>query len=46
MAIDDKIRYDINREATKITALSTGKMNKYEYLTNEEILTSSQSQMI
>ena len=45
MTSDDKIRaeklqYDINREATKISALSSGKMDKYEYLTGEEILPS------
>ena len=37
MAIDDKIRdeklqFDINREAAKISALSSGKINKYECL--------------
>ena len=36
--IDEKIRYDINREAAKISALSSGKINKYEYVTGEEIL--------
>ena len=51
MTIDDKIKgeklqYDIDREITKITALSTGKINKYEYLTNEEILPSDQSRII
>ena len=40
MTIDDKIRdekllYDINREAAKISALSSNKFNKYEYLTDE-----------
>ena len=34
----DKIRYDINREAPKILTLSSGKINKYEYLKGEEIL--------
>ena len=43
MTIDDKIRdkklqHDINREVAKISALSSGKINKYEYLTGEEIL--------
>ena len=37
MTIDDKFRdekqqYDINREAAKISALSSGKIDKYEYL--------------
>ena len=42
MAVDDKIRdekvqYDINREAAKISALSSGKIDKYEDLIGEEI---------
>ena len=42
MTIDDKIRdeklqYYINREVTKISAFSSGKIDKYEYLTSEEI---------
>ena len=36
---DEKLQYDINREAAKISALSSGKLGKYEYLTGEEILT-------
>ena len=39
---DEKIQYDINREAVKISALSSGKINKYEYLTGEEMLSSNQ----
>ena len=35
---DEKLQYDINREAAKISALSSGKFDKYEYLTGEEIL--------
>ena len=51
MAIDDQIRdeklqYDINREAAKISALSSNKIGKYEYLTGEEILPSNQKQII
>ena len=51
MAIDDQIRdeklqYDINREAAKISALLPNKFNKYEYLTGGEILPSHQKQMI
>ena len=43
MTIDEKIRdekrqYDTNREAVKISALSSGKNDKHEYLTVEEIL--------
>ena len=46
MTIDDKSRaeklqYDINREAAKISALSSGKIAKYEYLTGKEILPSN-----
>ena len=33
---DEKLRYDINRDAAKISALSSGKIDKYEYLTGEE----------
>ena len=40
--IDEKLYYDINREAVKISALSSGKINKYDYLTGEEILSSNQ----
>ena len=51
MTIDDqikheKLQYDINREATKISALSSGKINKYDNLRDEEILPSNQKQMI
>ena len=41
-----KLRYDINREAEKVLALSSGKIEKHEYLTDEEILTSGSSQII
>ena len=43
---DEKLQYDINREAAKISALSSNKFNKYEYFTGEEILPSNQKQMI
>ena len=51
MTIDDKIRdeklqHHINREAAKISALSSDKIDKYEYLTGEEILPSHQSRII
>ena len=39
---DDKLQYDINREAAKVSALSSGKIDKYEYLAAEEILPSNQ----
>ena len=43
---DEKLQYDINIEASKISALSSGKTDKYEYLTGEEILPSNQQQII
>ena len=43
---DEKLQYDINREAAKTLALSSGKIDKYEYLTVEEILASNQQQII
>ena len=51
MTIEDQIKnqrlqYDINRKAAKISALSSGKIDKYEYLTGEEILPSNQQQKI
>ena len=51
MIIDDEIRdgklqYDINREAAKISALSSGNIDKYECLTSEEILLSNQRRVI
>ena len=42
---DEKLQY-INREAAKISALSSGKLHKYEYLTGEDILPSNQQQII
>ena len=46
MTTNDQIRYDINREAAKISALSSGKIHKYEHLTDEDILPSNQQQII
>ena len=51
MTIDGQIRherllYDINRETAKISVLSSGKINKYKYLTSEEISPSNQLQII
>ena len=43
---DEKLQYDINREAAKISALSSGKIHKYQYLTGEDILPSSNQQII
>ena len=51
MTIDDKIRdkklqYNVGREAAKISTLLSGKIDKYEYLTGDEILPSNQRQII
>ena len=51
MIIDDKIRdkklkHDINKEVANISALSSGKIDKYKYLTGEEILPSDQGRII
>ena len=47
MTIDDQIKYEkLNRDAAKISALSSGKLNNYEYLTGEEILPSNKQQII
>ena len=43
---DEKLQYDINREAAKIWALSSRKIEKYEYLTGEEIVPSNQKQIL
>ena len=51
MTTDDQIKnekrqYDINREAAKISTLSSGKIDKYEYFTGKEILHFIQKQVI
>ena len=43
---DEKLQYDINREAAKISVLSSRKIHKYEYLTGEDILPSNPQQII
>ena len=43
---DEKLQYDINKDAAKISALSSGKIGKYEYLIDEEVLLSDQSRII
>ena len=43
---DEKLQYDINREASKISALSSGNIHKCEYLTGEDILPCNQQQII
>ena len=35
---DEKLQYHYNREAAKISALSWGKIDMYEYITGEKIL--------
>ena len=43
---DEKLQYDINRKAAKISALSSNKNNKYEYLTGKDVLPSNQQKII
>ena len=43
---DEKLQYDTNKEAANISALSPCKIDKYEYLTGEEILPSNQKQIV
>ena len=43
---DEKLQYNINREAAKISGLSSAKIHKYEYLTGEDVLPSNQQQII
>ena len=44
--INEKLQYNINRETAKISALSSGKFDKYEFLTSKKILPSNQRQVI
>ena len=46
MIRDENLQYDIDREAAKLSALSPGKIDKYEYLTGDEILSSDQRRVI
>ena len=41
-----KLQYDINREAAKVSASLSGKIDKYEYFAGEEILPSDKSRII
>ena len=43
---DEKLQYDIKREAAKISALSSRKMDNYEFFTGKKILPSDQSRII
>ena len=42
---DEELKYDTNREAAKIFSLSSVKIDKYEYLTADDIIPSDQSKM-
>ena len=44
--IDEKIKYDNNREAEKISTMSSGKIDKYEYLSGIEVLPHDQCRAI
>ena len=43
---DEKLQYDIKIEAAKISALSSGKIDKYKYLTGDKILPSHPSRIL
>ena len=43
---DEKLQYDIKRETAKISALPSGKVRRYEYLTGKEIIPSDQKRVI
>ena len=43
---DEKLQCDIDRETAKISALSSGKIDNYEYFTGEKILPSDQSRIV
>ena len=43
---DEKLQHDIKRKAAEISALLSGKIDKYEYLTGKDILPSNQQQII
>ena len=43
---DEKVQYNINREGAKISALLSGEIDKQEFLTGEEILSSDQNRII
>ena len=43
---DVKLQYDINVEAAKISVLSSGKINRHEYSTGEEMLPSIKKKIV
>ena len=44
--IDEKLQYNINREAVKTSVLSSSKIGKYKYIRGEESLSSDENRMI
>ena len=42
--IDEKLQYDIKKEAAKVSPWSSGKIEKYQYFTGEQILPSNQEE--
>ena len=46
MIIEEKLQYDVNKEVTKISALSSEKIHQYKNLLGEKILRSNQTQII
>ena len=43
---NEKLQYDINSKAAKVSSKSSSNFGKYEYLTGEDILPSNQQQII
>lgn len=43
---NEKLLYDIHREIVKLSTLSSGKNDKYEYLIGKEVLPSGPTQII
>ena len=43
---NEKLQYDINRKAAEISSLRSGKIDKYEYLTGNDILAFNQQQIL
>ena len=43
---DEKLQYDINKETAKLSALSSGKIDKHEFVTGKSILPSGQDIII
>ena len=42
---DEKLEYNINREAAKQSSSSRGKIEKYEYITGEKLFPPDQSRV-